>query len=239
MEIIALIVGIYALLIAISLIWQGWMSHTVSIAAPIKKTWDYGSDSTRAKEWSVYFDHITPIEGDGRPKDGTIGSFRICYRNEDESGPCWSETTEAATALEHREIRTFELENFPFGFVAKYSEFEVHQDYISVDENSSKLRFRSRPKRAKGVMGLLLFPLQKMVYLSMGRPVGLLVFVWNLENIAEAVQSRHAGREYVRPHPYSALLPWEAKPTRWWIQNILLRGRFVKDDDSSGVAQTA
>src|SRR3712207_6593650 len=103
LEIVAIGLGAaYAACCVLTIACRGWIRHRVRINAPVEAVWEYGSDSRRANEWSVYFDHITPVEGDGHPPDGTIGAFRICYRNVDESGPRWSETTEAAEPLRHR-----------------------------------------------------------------------------------------------------------------------------------------
>lgn len=210
----------------VSLAFGGWISHAVIVDAPVQAVWDYGSDSTRAAEWSVYFDHIVPIEGDGLAPDGTVGAYRVCYRDADRTGPRWGETTEAATPLEHREIHTFDLRGFQFGVLAQLTEYEVHQDYEAIDADTTRLTFRSRLRRPVGVAGFLVLPVLKAAYLLLGaREAGQQVFVWNLENIAAAVAARHAGVPYERPHPWAPSLGWEDEPLRWWIVSVLLRRR--------------
>lgn len=221
-----LLAGAYACCVLLSVLFGGWIHHSLTVDAPVQAVWDYGSDSTRAAEWSVYFDHIVPIEGDGLARDGTVGAYRICFRNADRTGPRWAETTEAATPLEHREIHTFDVRGFQFGALAKFTEHEVHQDYEAIDDGTSRLTFRSRLRRPDGLFGLLAFPVLKASYLLLGaREAGQQVFVWNLENIAAAVAARHARVAYERPHPWAPSLGWEDEPLRWWITSVLLRRR--------------
>lgn len=203
---------------------SGWVDETVRIRAPLAAVWAYGSDSRRAAEWSVFFDHITPIEGDGLPPDGAIGAERICYRNADERGPHWYETTVAATPLAHRQIHTYDLREFQAPLIAHNTEYEVHQHYTRVDDATTDLRFRSRMQRRPGVRQLVMFPVLKTGFLIVAHETGVQGFIWNLENIAAAVEARHEGRPYVRPNPWVAVLPWEAKPVRWWLANVLAPG---------------
>lgn len=197
---------------------EGWISHTVDIDAPLREVWEYGSDSTRAAEWSVYFHHITPETAPDRPADGEVGAFRRCFRDAEERGTRWDETTEAVDVLRQRTIRTFNLVGFPVWGLPRAQEYEVFQDYEELTPAHTRLTFRSRLVRPRGLAVLLAWPLVKTAYL-VGTPAGQEMFVVNLENIKAAVEARHAGREYVRPHPYEAVLPFETAPLRWWIRN--------------------
>lgn len=217
--VVALLVGTYLLLAVVTVAFGGWINHSVVIDAPVEAVWDYGSDSTRAREWSVFFHHIDPIEGRGKPRDGTLGAYRVCYRFANERGMRWDETTEAITKHEHRKIRTFNLVGFPMGPVGTAQEYEVHQDYEALDDVRTRLTFRSKLTRRTGVGNLLAWPVVKGVYVIFGQPAGQEVFVWNLENIRAAVEAKELGTKYHRPHPYSRRLPWEAKPFRWWVRN--------------------
>lgn len=229
--------GAYVLCLLVSVVFGGWIHHAVTVDAPVEAVWEYGSDSTRAAEWSVYFDHIVPIEGEGLAPDGTVGAYRICYRHADRTGPRWGETTEDATPLQHREIHTFDLRGFQFGPLAKLTEHEVHQDYAAVGSDSTRLTFRSRLRRPEGLLGLIVFPVLKASYLVTGaREAGQQVFIWNLENIAAAVAARHAGVPYERPHPWAPSLGWEDEPLRWWVRCVLLRRR---DRTPTGVLRPA
>lgn len=216
---IAVVVATYLVALAVTVLTDGWIRASVTIDAPVEMVWDYGSDSTRAAEWSVYFHHITPVEGAGRAADGTVGALRWCFRNEDETGIRWDETTEAITTHEHRQIRTFNLVGFPMGPIGRAQEYEVHQDYERLGSDRTRLTFRSKITRQDGLGHLLAWPLVKASYVTFGAPAGQEVFVWNLANIAEAIESAQDGRSYERPYPYREVLPWETKPLRWWAGN--------------------
>ncbi|MCW2923499.1 MAG: hypothetical protein JWM98_903 [Thermoleophilia bacterium] len=201
----------------------GWVRHSVVVDAPVADVWAYGSDSTLASEWSVFFDHITPDATPGRPMDGTVGAFRRCYRDPAEQGPTWDETTEAIEPLRQRRIRTFNLVGFTLGPIGRAQEYDVFQDYEAIDATHTRLTFSSCLRRRPGLANLLAWPLVKAVYVVFAQPAGQEVFVVNLENIKAAVEARHAGRPYVRPHPWAAQLPCEATPIRWWLANRLAR----------------
>lgn len=214
---IGLLVALYAVCVVVAITMDGSIRHTVTIKAPVEEVWEYGSDSTRARYWSVYFHHITPIEGKGRPRDGSVGALRICYRNKDESGPRWSETTEAVTPLRHREIRTFDLHGFQFAPLSSRISYTVHQNYRVVDTTTSTLEFSTKVERRPGIRGALAFPVLKSSFLLLGRAPGRQVFVWNLTNIKAAVEARHDKVAYDRPHPYDTSLPWESDPLDWFL----------------------
>lgn len=232
----------YLACIAVSALAGGWVQHALEIDAPIGSVWDYGSNSRAAAEWSVYFHHITPIEGPGLAPDGAAGALRVCHREPDEGGMRWDEETVASTPTSHRQIRTYDLVGFPFGAIGRAQEYEVHQEYETIGADRTLLTFRSRLVRRAGV-SLLAWPVVKAMYVVFGQPAGQEVFVWNLENIKAAVEARHAGRPYVRPHAYSTCLPWEARPLRWWLANrlgALLRVRArAGAPASTGVPTTA
>jgi len=213
----AVVAGLYLALAVVAAVVRGEIRHSVEIDAPVDAVWSYGSDSTAAREWSVFFHHITPIEAEGRPPDGTVGAFRVCHRTADEHGMAWDETTEEITPERHRRIRTFNLVNFPFGWFGRAQEYEVHQDYEALDADRTRLTFRSSIVRRPGVLDRLAWPISKTVYAMLGAPAGQTVFVWNLENIRAAVEARCSGEPYERPHPYAPELPWESRPARWWI----------------------
>jgi hypothetical protein len=226
-SLVVVLVSSYLVCAVIAMLVGGWISHAVMIDAPVRAVWDYGSDSRRAREWSVYFSHIAPIEGDRLPPDGQIGALRICYRNPDEQGQRWSETTEDVELLAHRRIRTFDLVGFPGACFSRRTEYEVHQHYHAVDDVTSQLAFSTRLQRQPGRRSWVLFPVLKVFYLVLGRGAGRQTFVWNLDNIKAAVEAHHHGRPYVRPHAYQPLLPWEAHPVRWWLAYTLGRPRRV------------
>ncbi|MCW2927585.1 MAG: hypothetical protein JWM86_1553, partial [Thermoleophilia bacterium] len=54
----AVIGGTYVALAVLARAVEGWIRHEVIVDAPLDVVWAYGSDSTRAAEWSVFFHHI-------------------------------------------------------------------------------------------------------------------------------------------------------------------------------------
>lgn len=166
--------------------WDTSISRSVIINAPISEVWDYASDSNRAIDWSVYFDHISPLEG---PKDGTIGSMRRCFRNADETGERWDEVTIASTPLESRYIVTFNFINYPLNFIGQGKYAFVRQLYRAIDKDHTEMTFQTQLAPGSGIAWGLIFK-----YSS--RDTGH-IFQLNLENIKAAIEGN--------PRPY----PWE------------------------------
>lgn len=176
--------------------------HTVSIAAPIDSVWRYVGTSATAREWSVYFHHITPLDtsraGAPLPSDGAIGSVRVCYRREDETGPTWDEVVTGldSTGTErHRRIRTYRLRGFGGmqGWLARRTEYSVTQIYHERGD-STTLTFRTQ----------LFRPDNGFMRWAFAREADEVVRVFrlNLENIKAALEARQRGAQYVRLHPY-------------------------------------
>jgi hypothetical protein len=180
----------------------GVYEYTVSIAAPIDSVWRYVGNSANAREWSVYFHHITPLDtsrtGVPLPPDGTIGSVRVCYRRADETGPTWDEVVTGldSTGTErHRRIRTYRLRGFGGmqGWLARRTEYSVTQIYQERGD-STALTFRTQ----------LLRPDNDVMRWAFAREADEVVRVFrlNLENIKAALEARQHGARYVRLHPY-------------------------------------
>ena len=120
--------------------WEHAVSETIIIEAPLEMVWDYISDSTSAKEWSVFFDHISPLPG---VQDGEVGSLRRCYRNANEKGFTWDEVTTAIEFQKMRQITTFRVRSRPWGFTTKDGYVFVRQLYKKIDENRTELTFQT------------------------------------------------------------------------------------------------
>ena len=103
---ILLIVGLVGLLV-----WSPYREHegfpnrlikeTVEIQAPCESIYEYLGNSANARSWSVFVDHITPLNVDQVP-DGAQGSIRRSFRNADESGMTWDEYFELVEPLRRR-----------------------------------------------------------------------------------------------------------------------------------------
>jgi hypothetical protein len=208
--VVGLVVALYAACVIAMPFVSGGTSYSVVINAPVKDVWAYGSDSTKANEWSVYFHHITPVTGPGMAKDGTVGAMRICYRYPDGHGQQWTEETVAIDPLKHRQIHTFGLKHYPIGFFANRMEYDVHQYYTAIDATHTRMTFATKVKRTKGLGGLLLYPLQKASYYATPGAKGTKwTFRVNLENIAAAIEARHQKVPYKRPHAWREHLWFE------------------------------
>ena len=111
----------------------------VEIEAPIEVVWAYVSDSSKARDWSIFFDHISPLPG---IKDGRVGSLRRCYRCADGTGITWDEEVMQIRAPYFREIRTFALRGFNI-WGAESAVFRVHQSLRRLGPNRTELIFSS------------------------------------------------------------------------------------------------
>ena len=210
---VALVIALYAACVVAMPFVSGSTTYREVIKAPVAETWTYASNSSRAREWSVFFDHITPVTGVGKPRDGTVGSVRICYRNPDERGERWSERTISFTRERSRHIRTFDLHGFTGGYLVSSGQFDVLQDYHDEGHGTSSLRFTTTVHRRDGMLGLLAYPVQKAIF-SVG-PYDdhtRWTFKVNLENIRAAVEAAHNGARYVEPHRWQRHLWYEKNP---------------------------
>jgi hypothetical protein len=111
----------------------------VEIDAPIEVVWAYISDSSKAAEWSIFFDHIAPLPG---VPDGQVGALRRCYRCADRSGLTWDEQVMQIQAPYFREIRTYALRGFNI-FGAGTAAFRVHQSLRRLGPHRTELIFSS------------------------------------------------------------------------------------------------
>lgn len=128
--------------------WAQATSHSVIIKAPLSEVWSYASNSTFAHDWSVFFDHISPLPG---VEDGKVGSLRRCFRNANELGERWDEMTIMVQPKHMRMITTFNLVGFRFARFAKKNYVFVRQLYHSLDENTTVLTFQTHYSRRSGL----------------------------------------------------------------------------------------
>jgi hypothetical protein len=112
----------------------------VVVHAPIDVVWEYTADSSKAADWSIYFDHITPLAGIA---DGQVGAVRRCYRYPDETGMTWDEKVVSTQAPHTRQIRTYGIKNSAIGNMDSI-EFDVFHSLKSLGPNETELTFSSR-----------------------------------------------------------------------------------------------
>jgi hypothetical protein len=176
--------------------WRRAFSRSIEIEAPIEELWAYLSDSGLATEWSSYFDHIRPLAGTA--PDGTPGSVRRCFRNRDERGPQWDEMTALVEPRKRRLIHSFNFFGYRPSFWTRSSETLVEQRYEGLAPARSRLTFST--------IAVPSSPWISRVLLALSEPETVRYFEINLRNIKTALESRRAGKPYVRPHA------WEPAP---------------------------
>lgn len=98
------------------------IQHSVDIDASIDSVYAYLSNSDNAARWSVYVDHITPLNP-GTVPDGAVGSFRRCFQNADEKGLRWDEEIIINEPLKRRRLSIFNMVNFP-----------IQADHLATDQ---------------------------------------------------------------------------------------------------------
>jgi len=138
-----LAIGSLSLLVALGVLFafaqrRCVVAETVVIDAPSEDAWAYIGDSGNARQWSVFFSHITPLAG--TPPDGTVGSVRRCFRRPDESGITWDEELTEVVPLERRTIRVFNLRGFRVPG-AKATQFITAQTYVRLGPRRTRVTF--------------------------------------------------------------------------------------------------
>jgi len=112
------------------------VQHSVIIHAPVDSVFAYLGNSSNARDWSVYVDHIKPLNT-ATVADGTIGSTRRCYCHADETGQRWDERTTVVERNKRRQLTTYNLVDFPVQADGLASE----QLYERIDEHTCRLTF--------------------------------------------------------------------------------------------------
>lgn len=176
-------------------------ANHVVIDAPVEEVWKYVANSANAKEWSVYFDHITPLPGS---PDGGVGALRRCFRRADESGNTWDEEVKVVNDLVYRQIRTYNLQGFPKGF--ERAQFKVHQRFLKLSDNKTRLSFGSELVGPKDFFSMAKFLFKQSE--------GNRIIKLNLQNIRAAIESRNRGESYKRPYLYEDHHVWDQVSTK-------------------------
>jgi hypothetical protein len=109
---------------------------TTQIHAPAAQVFRYLGDSRNAAKWSSFVHHITPLNPTEKA-DGTVGAFRRCFKNADESGEVWDEEILEIEPNLRRKISIFNLQNFGFSV----GNLRTEQRYISLDSTNCQLTF--------------------------------------------------------------------------------------------------
>lgn len=87
------------------------VAHSVWINATPEAVFTYLGDSDHARDWSVYVDHIDPVNPEKVP-DGQVGSIRRCFCNPDSKGTRWDELITVVRKNKKRQLTIFNLQDF-------------------------------------------------------------------------------------------------------------------------------
>lgn len=121
------------------------MLHTVDIAAPPDSVFRYLGNPANAESWSVFVDHITPLNADSIP-DGNPGSRRRNFCRKDETGKRWDETITEVIPGKKRRLAMHDF----VGFSASSDSLATEQLYEPLPDGGCRLTFTlfltGRPK---------------------------------------------------------------------------------------------
>lgn len=115
---------------------QKVVKTTIEIDKPIEEVYKYLGNSANASNWSVYVDHITPLNSDSFP-DGAVGSRRRVFCNENEEGRRWDELISENVKHEKRELELYNYHDFPM----TANNLATGQKYEAISENKTLLTF--------------------------------------------------------------------------------------------------
>ena len=109
---------------------------SIEIDAPVDSVYAYLGNSANAAQWSVWVDHITPLNPSVVP-DGAVGSLRRCFQQADEQGLRWDEEILIAEPGHRRRLSIFNL--IDFSMEAKG--LATEQRYLRLPGNRTELTF--------------------------------------------------------------------------------------------------
>ncbi|MBC7383196.1 MAG: SRPBCC family protein [Bacteroidia bacterium] len=110
------------------------VKQTIEINAPVEQVFLYMGNSANATKWSVYVDHITPLNMN-EYADGTAGCTRRCFTNAAGTGPTWDETIIITDMFKRRRLNIFNMVNFSLSTENLLTE----QLYEIINENKCRL----------------------------------------------------------------------------------------------------
>jgi len=112
------------------------INASIEIDAPVAEVYAYLGNSANASKWSVYVDHITPLNKEQVP-DGMSGSIRRCYTQKDEKGTTWDEMVMLAEPNRKRQLSIYNMQDFSF----KTNGLATEQVYEAIDDKHTRLTF--------------------------------------------------------------------------------------------------
>lgn len=110
--------------------------HSVEINAPVDSVYNFLGKSSNAAKWSVFVNHIDPLNSDEVP-DGKVGCRRRCFKNANEQGLQWDEEITVSDPNKRRQLTIFNMKDFGI----KAEGLATEQLYEPVAGNKTKLSF--------------------------------------------------------------------------------------------------
>lgn len=112
------------------------ISESIEIDAPVSMVYQYLGNSDHARDWSVFVDHISPLNPQ-EIADGLPGSKRRCFTNESEDGVRWDEEIIEARMDSLRTLTIYNL----VGFSLTAEGLVTNQLYEALPGKSTLLTF--------------------------------------------------------------------------------------------------
>lgn len=112
------------------------LTTKIVVEKPASEIYTYLGNSATASNWSMFVDHITPLNTD-KITDGKKGSIRRCFRNADESGIWWDEEILVDIPSKERELTIYNLH----GFIMQTYNLTTKQIYTPISETETELTF--------------------------------------------------------------------------------------------------
>jgi hypothetical protein len=155
------------------------VQHTVEINAPATAVFGFLGNSANASKWSVFVNHISPLNADIIP-DGRVGSRRRCFTRADETGTQWDELITEVIPATKRQLTIYNMK----GFTMSEHGLATEQLYESPAPDKTRLTFTVFYKdRKPGIIGNL------KTYIAAYRIKS--IFNENMNNIKKQVEEAY------------------------------------------------
>ncbi len=113
------------------------LATSTDVDATCASVFDYLGNSANASKWSVYVDHITPLNAES-VRDGSAGSIRRSFKNADETGMRWDEYFTEVVPGKRRELRIYNIVDAP---ATAEGTLLTEQLYAPLDANRCRVTF--------------------------------------------------------------------------------------------------
>ncbi len=110
------------------------IKETIEVNASAKEAFEYLGNSANARDWSVFVDHISPLNA-SEIADGEIHSRRRCFKQPDETGIWWDEEVLEVNPNIKRQLSVYNLH----GFLLTAGGLRTEQLYEPLDAQHCKL----------------------------------------------------------------------------------------------------